>query len=70
MDNHSFNLLIRPLNIQYRDIFGEIPRITDYSCSRDEYVAALKNAIDSEQPLSNILIPRKIRYQDATLSED
>lgn len=62
MDNHSFNLLIRPLNIEYRKIFGEIPRITDYSCSRDEYVAALKNAIQSKQPLSDTLISRKSQY--------
>ena len=70
MDNHSFNLLIRPLNIEYRDIFGEIPRITDYSCSRDEYVTALKNAIDQKQPLSSMLIPRTTRYRDAARHED
>lgn len=70
MDNHSFNLLIKPLNIEYRKIFGDIPRITDYSCSRDEYVAALKNAIQNKQPLSDILIVRKRQYQNMNLTGD
>ena len=61
MDNHSFNMQIRSLNIEYRNIFGEIPRITDYSCSRDEYITAL--AIKGKLPLSDILIPRKHQYQ-------
>lgn len=63
MDNHSFNTLIRPLNIEYCKIFGEIPRITDYSCSRDEYITSLESAIKDKRPLPDILIPRKRQYQ-------
>lgn len=37
MDNHTFNRIIKPLNIEYHALFGGIPRITDYSCSREEY---------------------------------
>lgn len=69
MDNHSFNMQIRPLNIEYRKIFGEIPRITDYSCSREEYIMALENAIKDKQPLSDALILRKHQYQVESTSE-
>lgn len=70
MDNHSFNMLIRPLNIEYRKIFGEIPRITNYSCSREEYVAALKAAIRDKKSLTGMLIPRESRYPDMKQPED
>lgn len=70
MDNHSFNLLIRPLNIEYCRIFGEIPRITDYSCSRDEYIAALKNAIKNRKILADILLSRKNQYQNMSQFEE
>lgn len=69
MDNHSFNMRIRPLNIEYRRIFGEIPRITDYSCSRDEYITALEHAIKDKLPLSDVLILRKHQYQNESTSE-
>lgn len=69
MDNHSFNVQIRPLNVKYRNIFGEIPRITDYSCTRDEYITALESAIKDKHPLSDILIPRKHQYQSESKSE-
>lgn len=69
MDNHSFNMQIRPLNIEYGKIFGEIPRITDYSCTRDEYITALEGAIKDKQPLSDILIPRKHQCQSESKSE-
>lgn len=67
MDNHSFNMQIRPLNIEYRKIFGEIPCITDYSCSRDEYILALKQATENFIPLNKILISYRKRYKDETL---
>lgn len=59
MDNHSFNMQIRPLNIEYRKIFGEVPRITDYSCSREEYIAAMKASLEIRVPLEATLIRRR-----------
>lgn len=59
MDNHSFNMQIRPLNIEYRRIFGEVPRITDYSCSREEYIAAMKTSIETNIPIESTLIRRR-----------
>lgn len=64
MDNHSFNMQIRPLNIEYRKIFGEIPRITDYSCSREEYIAAMKTSLKRRIPLEATLIRRKSQFAD------
>lgn len=57
MDNHTFNQTIRSLNIKYRDIFGHIPRITDYSCTREEYILALKQATEKFITLDKILVP-------------
>ena len=68
MENATFNKLVRPLNIQYRDIFGQIPRITDYSCTREEYILALKQAIEKIIPLDIILVPYEKRYEEDTLS--
>lgn len=69
MDNHSFNIKIRPLNIEYRKIFGEIPRITDYSCSKDKYIAAFEHAIKEKLLLPDVLILRKHQYQDESTSK-
>jgi len=68
MDNHSFNMRIRPLNIEYRKIFGKIPCITDYSCSRDEYILALKQATEFAIPIDQILVSYKKKWKDDTLS--
>lgn len=70
MDNHSFNMSIRPLNIEYQKIFGVIPRITDYSCSREEYIAALEAAVKNKCPLGSTLILRKSRYPNTGQMED
>lgn len=54
---------MKPLNIKHKKIFGYIPRITDYSCSREEYLNAMKEAIESKKPLSVILIRHESRYK-------
>ena len=46
MDDKTFNQAKRPLNIAYRDVFHDIPCIQDYSCSREEYLSAMKKSID------------------------
>ena len=51
MDDKSFNEIIRALNKQYLELFEEIPCITDYSCTRDEYVSAMQKAILEKREL-------------------
>lgn len=56
MENQEFNKLVRELNVKYRDIFGSIPCITDYSCTREEYLNAMKNAVEKRIPISLLLL--------------
>lgn len=63
INNNNFNRLVRPLNIKYRDVFGHIPRITDYSCTREEYLDAMEKAIESKRQLSAFLVQREGRYK-------
>lgn len=58
MDNATFNKLVRPLNVQYRDVFGHIPRIIDYSCTREEYLEAMKASIECKNSLESFLTKR------------
>ena len=56
MDDMTFNRFLRPLNRAYRDIFHEIPCIQNYSCTRDEYVAALEKSIETGKPIDTYLV--------------
>lgn len=56
MKNTEFNAACRKWNVLYRDIFGDIPCITDYSCTREEYLAAMEKAVESGEPLKHLLI--------------
>lgn len=53
MNDSEFNKKIRILNSKYKILFQKIPCITDYSCSREEYVEALKKAVLEKQSLDN-----------------
>ena len=56
MDLKTFNRSLRPLNIAYRDIFHEIPCYLNYSCTQEEYVAALKKSIETGKPIDTYLV--------------
>lgn len=56
MRDKEFNKVLRILNVRYKEIFDYIPQITDYSCSRDEYIEAMNNAIASKIDISNYVI--------------
>lgn len=56
MENQEFNKLVRALNVKYRDIFGSIPCITDYSCTREEYLNAMQSAVEKRIPISSLLV--------------
>lgn len=55
METKEFNQILREKNKKYRDVFGYIPCLTDYSCTRDEYLSALDNAVAEKKELDKIL---------------
>lgn len=55
MDNKQFNIRTKPLNAEYMRLFGYIPCITDYSCSRTEYIQYLERAVKEQRELSAYL---------------
>ena len=55
MDNKQFNIRIKPLNVEYMQLFGYIPCITDYSCSREEYIRNLERAVEDHRELTSYL---------------
>lgn len=55
MTDIEFNKSLRELNKAYRTLFNIIPCISDYSCTRDEYVNALKKSIEEKKEISNFL---------------
>ena len=56
MDEYQFFAQLRPFNIKYREIFGYIPNISDYSCNRDEYLEALKKSIENKVEISEYIL--------------
>ncbi len=55
MDNLTFNKTKRQLNKEYRELFGVIPCMQDFRCSREEYVEALKKAIENKTEIEKLL---------------
>lgn len=56
MRNIDFNKSLRELNGRYKEIFGYIPCIKDYVCTREEYVKAMEKAVDTNKILSRYLV--------------
>lgn len=56
MKPKEFNDATREYNKLYRALFGYIPSIRNYSCTQDEYIAALVNAVKEKKELYNYLI--------------
>lgn len=56
MKNEEFSQRLRQVNSKYKECFGYIPRITDYACPREEYIAAMEKAIDEGRDISEYLI--------------
>ena len=61
MKPKEFSEATREYNKQYRALFGYIPSIRDYSCTQEEYIAALVSAIKDKRELSEYLI----QYDDS-----
>ncbi len=55
MEDMIFNKEKRMLNKLYCEIFGVVPCMQDFDCSREEYIDALKTAIDSKITIEKLL---------------
>ena len=55
MNEIQFNKSIRDLNKRYFEIFNTIPKIQDYSCSREEYVEALTKSVEERKEIETFL---------------
>lgn len=55
MKDVDFNKEKRALNKQYFELFDEVPCMQNYSCSREEYISALKKAINMKEKLETLL---------------
>ncbi|MCD7885944.1 MAG: hypothetical protein LUI87_19980 [Lachnospiraceae bacterium] len=63
MKNAEFNTECIKWNKPYKEKFGVIPSIRDYACSREEYLEAMKKAVETGQPLETFL-KKKIAPQN------
>lgn len=64
MKSKEFNLQVRELNRQYRELFHELPCIEDYACSREEFLEAMQEAIQSQRKINLIL--KKIEQAESS----
>ena len=55
MNDLTFNKEKRQLNKTYFEVFGVVPCMQGFDCSRDEYIDALKKAISSKTPIEELL---------------
>lgn len=55
MENQEFNKKLRSINKQYRALFGYIPCITDYACTREKYIELLEISIKTGHELKEYL---------------
>lgn len=56
MDMYEFGNKCRALNGQYKELFGYIPAQSDYACTREEFLEALCNSIETKKEISFFLI--------------
>jgi len=55
MDNKTFAEHKRRLNPRYFQIFGEIPVMGNFSCTREEYILALEVAVKNKVKIETLL---------------
>lgn len=55
MDNITFNKKTHELNKAYYDIFGVVPCIQGFACSREEYIDALEKAVTTNTIIEKLL---------------
>ena len=55
MEDMIFNKEKRSLNKLYLEIFGIVPCMQDYNCSREQYIEAMKKSINTKIAIEKIL---------------
>lgn len=65
MDSITFNKKTHQLNKSYYDIFGVVPCMQGFACSREEYIEALEKAVST-----NIEIEKLLPKEGAPLDSD
>lgn len=55
MTSKEFAAKIKPYNKQYYELFGYIPKITDFSCNQQEYITALKASVDKKIKIEELI---------------
>ena len=66
MNSIEFGQACRQLNLAYRDLFGTIPVPSEYACTREQFLDALKQAVNERKPIETILLKR-IHHNDGRL---
>lgn len=55
MEHREFVRACQPWNIKYRDLFHDIPDPADYHCTREQFLQALQNAVETETEIDRYL---------------
>lgn len=58
MTSIEFGKMCKQYNIEYKNLFGYVPCPADYLCSQDEFILALKEAIDKKSEIMNFIEKR------------
>lgn len=66
MNSFEFGLACKEYNFQYRNRFGVIPIPSEYACSREQFLDALKTAVAEGVPIETYLAKR-VRHNDGRL---
>lgn len=64
MTSIEFGKKCRPHLAQYRDIFGEVPKYSEFECTQDQFLQALLRAIETKVKISTLLKKRIVDYSD------
>ena len=68
MNSIEFGKKCRPLNHQYRELFGYVPCRGDYRCSQEEYFNALQKSIALGKELTEFLEQYDTKVRDGMLT--
>ena len=63
MNSREFGIACKELNHIYRDLFGEVPVPTEYSCTREQFFDALKQSVAERKPIETYLV-KGVRHND------
>lgn len=55
MEHREFVKACQPWNIKYRELFHYIPDPADYYCTREQFLQALQNAVETKNEIDRIL---------------